>query len=66
MLIAWIICSTLLGLCGMFGELRKGESVATALTGFVCSFVLWPILIFWFLLCALIMCAYVVISNLFY
>ena len=43
MLTAWIVCSTLLGLCGMFAELRRGESALTALTGFVCMFVLWPL-----------------------
>lgn len=43
MLTAWIVCSTLLGLAGMFAELRRGAPLVTALAGFVCMFVLWPL-----------------------
>lgn len=45
MLTAWIICSTLLGLAGMFAELRKGANVVTAVAGFVITFVLWPVVL---------------------
>lgn len=43
MLTAWITISTLLGIAGMVGKLRKGESVVTAVTGFVRTFFLWPV-----------------------
>lgn len=48
MLTAWIICSTLLGLAGMFAELRKGANVITAVAGFVITFVLWPVVLAFF------------------
>lgn len=51
MLAAWLVASTLMGLAGMFGELRKGSTVLVSTTGFVCAFVLWPVaVIFWIML----------------
>lgn len=66
MLTAWIVCSTLLGLCGMFGELRKGSSVATAVAGGVCTFVLWPVLLFWVIMSAVIIWTYVLVTNIWF
>lgn len=43
MLTAWLIISVLMGIAGMFGELRKGNSLTVALCGFVCTVVLWPV-----------------------
>lgn len=59
MLTAWLIASALMGIVGMFGELRKGESILTALTGLVCAFVLWPVLILWMIFCMVIMLLHV-------
>lgn len=59
MLTAWIVCSVLMGIVGMFGELRKGSTVPVAIAGFVCSFVLWPVALLSFLICAGIMFLYV-------
>lgn len=59
MLTAWIAVSTVLAICGMFGELRKGESIPTALIGFVCTFILWPVLIMWMIFCMVLMFVYV-------
>lgn len=52
MLTAWIVCSTLLGLWGMFLELRKGSDLPTAVMGGVFSAVLWPVVLFLFVLMA--------------
>lgn len=60
MLTAWLVCSVLMGVCGMLGELRKGSTALVAIAGFVFSFVLWPVLILWFLFSMVIMVWYVV------
>lgn len=65
MLTVWLIASALMGVAGMFGELRKGESVLTALTGFVCSFVLWPVLILWMIMISVVMFFYVAMMKFF-
>ncbi len=59
MLTAWLIISALMGVCGMFGELRKGSNVLTVTAGFVCSFVLWPVFIVWMIMVWVIMFLYV-------
>ncbi len=59
MLTAWLIASALVGIVGMFGELRKGKSLPIALTGFACSFILWPVLVLFAIMVYVIMFFYV-------
>lgn len=59
MLTAWIVVSALMGIAGMFGELRKGSTLPVIIAGGVCSFVLWPVLVLWLLFLMVIMFLYV-------
>lgn len=59
MLITWLAVSALMGIVGMFSELRKGSTVFVAIAGFVFSFVFWPVLILWLIFCMVVMVWYV-------
>lgn len=59
MLTAWIVASALMAVVGMIGELRKGSSVPVIVAGGICSFVLWPVAVFFWIMLAVIALWYV-------
>lgn len=59
MLTAWIVASALMAIVSMIGELRKGSSVPVVVAGGICSFVLWPVAVFFWIIAFVIMFLYV-------